>query len=159
MRAKSWNRSFIRRNLSPSNLRMRQNRSHVMFTAHHSEFQCEIEGEALHRYKPGGYHPIRIGDTLNDRRYTIRHKLGWDGYGTSWLAFDKRSVVRGILTVDTRRKRADSSPKVTSVTRQSRSTSQSFPTLGRQRSIVTWQTVHLRPREEQPSSISFKISP
>ncbi|GAB1744227.1 hypothetical protein NU219Hw_g1380t1 [Hortaea werneckii] len=60
-----------------------------MSTAHHSDFHCEIEGEALNRYKPGGYHPVHIGDTLNGGRYIIRHKLGWGGYGTSWLAFDK----------------------------------------------------------------------
>ncbi|GAB1733419.1 hypothetical protein NU195Hw_g8980t1 [Hortaea werneckii] len=60
-----------------------------MSTAHHSDFHCEIEGEALHRYKPGGYHPVHIGDNLNGGRYTIHHKLGWGGYGTSWLAFDK----------------------------------------------------------------------
>ncbi|RMX87560.1 hypothetical protein D0869_02274 [Hortaea werneckii] len=70
-----------------------------MSTAHHSEFHCEIEGEALNRYKHGGYHPIHIGDTLNGGRYTIHHKLGWGGYGTSWLAYDKRSVLNDTLTL------------------------------------------------------------
>lgn len=98
MRAKAWDRSFIRKLLLPPNLRMRPSCSQVMSTAHHSEFHCEIEGEALNRYKPGGYHPVHIGDTLNGGRYTIRHKLGWGGYGTSWLAFDKRSVLNDTVT-------------------------------------------------------------
>ena len=100
MRAKAWYRSFTCKFLSPPTLRMRPNCSRVMSTAHPSEFHYEIEGEALTRYKPGGYHPLHIGDTLNGGRYTIRHKLGWSGYGTSWLAFDKRSVVNGTLTLD-----------------------------------------------------------
>lgn len=100
MRAKVWNCRFIRKYLLRPNLRMRQNCSRAMSTAHHSDFHCEIEGEALHRYKPGGYHPIHLGDTLDGGRYTIHHKLGWGGYGTSWLALDKRSVVNSILLLD-----------------------------------------------------------
>ena len=100
MRANARNSSFIREYSSSLNLRMRQTCFRVMSTAHHSDFHCEIEGEALHRYKPGGYHPVHIGDNLNGGRYTIHHKLGWGGYGTSWLAFDKRSVPNSILTLD-----------------------------------------------------------
>lgn len=50
-----------------------------------------LEGvERLEGYRPGGYHPIIIGDYLHDR-YRIVHKLGFGGYSTIWLARDERA--------------------------------------------------------------------
>jgi serine/threonine-protein kinase SRPK3 len=47
-----------------------------------------IDGaEILEKYKPGGYHPIMIGDILRNR-YHIVDKLGHGGYSTVWLARD-----------------------------------------------------------------------
>ncbi|OBT93442.2 hypothetical protein VE01_08681 [Pseudogymnoascus verrucosus] len=46
--------------------------------------------EPLSRYRQGGYHPVTLGDTFNDTRYTVLHKLGWGGYSTVWLARDKK---------------------------------------------------------------------
>ncbi|KAL4887219.1 kinase-like protein [Aspergillus karnatakaensis] len=43
--------------------------------------------ESLQGDQPGGYHPISIGDVLNDR-YQIADKLGPGGYSTVWLALD-----------------------------------------------------------------------
>ncbi|KAH8429360.1 uncharacterized protein LDX57_007024 [Aspergillus melleus] len=45
--------------------------------------------EELSRYRPGGYHPVKLGDTFQNGRYEIRHKLGWGGFSTVWLARDK----------------------------------------------------------------------
>ena len=39
-------------------------------------------------YTKGGYHPLFIGDTLQER-YVIIHKLGFGGFATIWLAYDK----------------------------------------------------------------------
>lgn len=41
--------------------------------------------EKLDRYRPGGYHPIQVGDKLRDR-YCVVHKLGHGSYSTIWLA-------------------------------------------------------------------------
>lgn len=49
----------------------------------------ELPVEPLERYRPGGYHPTHIGDDLNNKRYTISHKLGWGSYSTVWLAQDR----------------------------------------------------------------------
>jgi serine/threonine protein kinase len=50
--------------------------------------------EDLDNYKPGGYHPVHLGDTYStlpgsDRpRYRILHKLGSGSFSTVWLAKD-----------------------------------------------------------------------
>lgn len=46
--------------------------------------------ENMSKYRPGGFHPIRLGDTLQDGRYKIYHKLGWGGFSTVWLARDNK---------------------------------------------------------------------
>lgn len=46
--------------------------------------------EGLDDYKPGGYHWVNIGDTLQDGRYKIQLKLGWGHFSTVWLAYDAR---------------------------------------------------------------------
>ncbi|KXG46500.1 uncharacterized protein PGRI_053560 [Penicillium griseofulvum] len=45
--------------------------------------------ESLSRYRPGGYHPVSLGDTFANDRYKIYHKLGWGGFSTVWLAKDR----------------------------------------------------------------------
>lgn len=53
-------------------------------------YHCDIDAEPLHRYKPGGYHPLALGEVLNNGRYKIIHKLGWGGYSTTWAAKDQQ---------------------------------------------------------------------
>lgn len=43
--------------------------------------------ETLEEYRPGGYHPVMVGDVLHGR-YHIADKLGFGGYSTVWLARD-----------------------------------------------------------------------
>ena len=42
--------------------------------------------EWLEKYRPGGYHPVVIGQMVG--RYHIVEKLGFGGYSTVWLAWD-----------------------------------------------------------------------
>jgi serine/threonine-protein kinase SRPK3 len=49
--------------------------------------------ENVLNYRPGGYHPVALGDTLKDGRYKIRHKLGHGGFSTVWVARDNKYVV------------------------------------------------------------------
>ncbi|KAF5715421.1 CMGC SRPK kinase [Fusarium mundagurra] len=53
------------------------------------EYRCGIDAEPLYRYRPGGYHPVTVGDSLSDGRYKILHKLGWGSYSTTWAAKDQ----------------------------------------------------------------------
>ena len=46
--------------------------------------------EDFEDYCKGGYHPVKIGDTFNDGRYTVVRKLGWGHFSTVWLAKDNR---------------------------------------------------------------------
>lgn len=50
------------------------------------------EVEYVENYKPGGYHPIDIGDTITngDDIYTVAHKLGYGGFSTVWLVKRQR---------------------------------------------------------------------
>ena len=62
------------------------------------EIPYDVEGEfwgftePLDNYKPGGLHPIILGDRLGDNgRFRVVHKLGHGGYGTVWLCQDTLS--------------------------------------------------------------------
>ncbi|KAH6880070.1 kinase-like domain-containing protein [Thelonectria olida] len=44
--------------------------------------------ENLDEYKTGGFHPAELGDTLQNGRYTIRHKISFGGSSIVWLARD-----------------------------------------------------------------------
>lgn len=57
--------------------------------------------EPLSGYKFGGYHPVRIGDTFKDNRYTIHHKLAWGGFSTVWLAHDNLCATNAFLSQTT----------------------------------------------------------
>jgi serine/threonine-protein kinase SRPK3 len=46
--------------------------------------------ENVEEYRPGGFHPISIGDVLAKGRYKVLHKLGFGGSSTVWLARDQR---------------------------------------------------------------------
>ena len=44
--------------------------------------------EALHKYCPGSFHPVHLGDTFKQSRYTVIHKLGFGTFATVWLVKD-----------------------------------------------------------------------
>src|SRR5271169_3054964 len=46
------------------------------------------EENILMNYCPGVYHPVRLGDTFKDGRYTVIQKLGFGVYSTVWLCRD-----------------------------------------------------------------------
>ncbi|KAK0437371.1 hypothetical protein EV421DRAFT_1681420, partial [Armillaria borealis] len=50
-----------------------------------------LHEENKNRYRPGGYHPTRVGDEYARGRYTITGKLGWGEYSTVWLARDNEA--------------------------------------------------------------------
>lgn len=43
--------------------------------------------EDVHLYRPGGHHPVDLGDVIK-QRYRIIHKLGNGGFALVWLARD-----------------------------------------------------------------------
>lgn len=43
--------------------------------------------EGRDAYRPGGFHPVYIGDVYNER-YKVLNKLGYGAYSTVWLVHD-----------------------------------------------------------------------
>lgn len=52
--------------------------------------------EWIEDYKPGGFHPVHVGDLLSDSKYKILLKRGYGSYSTVWLAKDRTS---GYVTI------------------------------------------------------------
>ena len=52
----------------------------------------ENEGEA--GYKPGGYHPVKVGEVYN-QRYVVIKKLGWGHFSTVWMVKDRKVIATG----------------------------------------------------------------
>jgi hypothetical protein len=55
--------------------------------------------EDAEEYRPGGYHPIAIGDLFARGRYRIIHKLGIGASSTVWLARDRKKDSGGLVTL------------------------------------------------------------
>ncbi|KAK4241522.1 hypothetical protein C8A03DRAFT_30244, partial [Achaetomium macrosporum] len=67
----------------------------------HTGFIMREHVENVELYKPGGYHPIDIGDAITNGEdsYTVAHKLGHGGFSTVWLL--KRTRKNSPLSVGT----------------------------------------------------------
>jgi hypothetical protein len=53
-----------------------------------------LDAEWIEDYRPGGFHPVHIGDRIGpDERFVIQRKLGYGADATVWLALDT-SLVR-----------------------------------------------------------------
>ncbi|KAI5924620.1 kinase-like domain-containing protein [Camillea tinctor] len=53
-----------------------------------------LEVENPERYRPGGLHPIHIGDFIDkDERFQVLHKLGHGGDSTVWLCYDSQNCL------------------------------------------------------------------
>lgn len=60
---------------------------------------CESDTDSVEDaedYRPGGYHPISLGDSFKDGRYVIVKKLGWGHFSTVWLARDNHCEGRPV---------------------------------------------------------------
>ncbi|KAI0785254.1 kinase-like domain-containing protein [Abortiporus biennis] len=53
--------------------------------------------EDIEAYKPGGLHPVAVGDIFSNGRYRVLHKLGFGGTSTIWLARDQQAPPSGKL--------------------------------------------------------------
>lgn len=58
----------------------------------HKPLNSFFDQEPLSSYRPGGYHPVCLGDFFNNGRYQVYHKIGWGGFSTVWLTKDEMFV-------------------------------------------------------------------
>ncbi|KAH9986830.1 kinase-like domain-containing protein [Russula compacta] len=63
--------------------------SHGSYSSYSQSIMTEDE-EDWEDYCKGGYHPVHIGDTFSNGRYTVVRKLGWGHFSTVWLAKDAK---------------------------------------------------------------------
>ncbi|KAI0480860.1 kinase-like protein [Xylariaceae sp. FL0804] len=57
---------------------------------HDRHIESYDELEDVHQYRPGGFHPVHLGDIL-DGRFEVIHKLGQGAFGIVWLCLDTKS--------------------------------------------------------------------
>ena len=56
-----------------------------------SEFESRSQAEDFEDYKLDGYHPVSLGETFTNSKYTVIQKLGWGHFSTVWLVNEKKS--------------------------------------------------------------------
>jgi hypothetical protein len=61
--------------------------------------------ELVNEYRPGGLHPVHLGDKFHDGRYEVKRKLGCGAFGTVWLVQDH--VASGFAALKVMRADAD----------------------------------------------------
>lgn len=54
----------------------------------------DADGEGSEGYRPGGYHPVNVGDVYNGR-YSVLEKLGWGHFSTVWMVRDSLHIALG----------------------------------------------------------------
>ncbi|KAF9481728.1 kinase-like protein [Pholiota conissans] len=62
------------------------------------EPHCKDE-ESPADYNAGGYLPVKVGDSFNNRRYRVVRKLGWGHFSTVWLVKDASTKRHSALKV------------------------------------------------------------
>jgi serine/threonine protein kinase len=61
--------------------------------------EINADCEWVEEYRPGGFHPVNLGDTFQDGQYKVIRKLGEGSYSTVWLVASTRYVVCTICLV------------------------------------------------------------
>ncbi|KAH7322406.1 serine protein kinase [Stachybotrys elegans] len=55
--------------------------------------------EWVEDYRPGGYHPVHLGDVLHDGQYKVIRKLGEGSFSTVWLTRDLKNNRYGAVKI------------------------------------------------------------
>lgn len=55
------------------------------------EDYTDDEDEGEDGYRPGGYHPVKVGEVYN-QRYVVIKKLGWGHFSTVWMVKDRKAA-------------------------------------------------------------------
>lgn len=55
------------------------------------EDYTDDEDEGAEGYRPGGYHPVKVGEVYN-QRYVVIKKLGWGHFSTVWMVKDRKAA-------------------------------------------------------------------
>ena len=58
----------------------------------------DVDDEGADGYRPGGYHPVDVGDVYHER-YRVLKKLGWGHFSTVWMVEDMQSAAQKFLAL------------------------------------------------------------
>ncbi|THY81555.1 kinase-like protein [Aureobasidium pullulans] len=106
---------------------------HRSFVTSNLRYTCDVDAEPIHRYRFGGYHPVRLGDAFKQGRYKVLHKLGHGGFSTVWIARDQslnQNVALKIVTSE------DSSSRNRELCTHQRLSEKSLPPMNDHKHIV-----------------------
>lgn len=72
------------------------------------------DNEDFEDYRPGGFHPVAIGDVFGQGRYRVVHKLGFGGSSTIWLARNRpgQLVTLKVMRAEVSSKPVDEIPEL-----------------------------------------------
>lgn len=56
-----------------------------------SDYEDQSNSEDYSQYKLDGYHPVYIGESFNNGKYTVIQKLGWGHFSTVWLVHEMKT--------------------------------------------------------------------
>lgn len=79
---------MLKKQIGKSNLFFRKMADIEMGRESEYETDSSESEESEEEYCPGGYHPVKIGDTFCSKRYKIVSKLGFGEFSTAWKATD-----------------------------------------------------------------------
>ena len=60
-----------------------------VYQSNESSVIYDSDEETAADYKPGGYHPVQLGEMFLNR-YIVVQKLGWGHFSTVWLCKDTK---------------------------------------------------------------------
>ena len=83
----SKNTSPLKKDKKPNVHPWNYNQQHIYPAKYTDSDNSEDEG--MEDYKPGGYHPVHVGEVFLDR-YIVIQKLGWGHFSTVWLSKDMK---------------------------------------------------------------------
>lgn len=78
-------------NSTQTNQKNTMNKSPSSTSSREDAAETTADEEDSEDYCKGGYHPVTVGESFKDGKYTVVRKLGWGHFSTVWLSRDNNT--------------------------------------------------------------------